>query len=109
MLRAGFQSDPEVEATVSPSLAFYTTCADVDALVAALLRLQSDRPGSITRSAAAPDRRRAYMPPPSSKDSLRALACVTLVSGGTLCVSQTLPPMDEPRPMVIRPRTVAPA
>jgi cysteine desulfurase/selenocysteine lyase len=32
-----------VEATVRPSLAFYNTCADVDALVAALLRLQSGR------------------------------------------------------------------
>ena len=30
-----------LEATVRPSLAFYNTCADVDALVAALLRLQS--------------------------------------------------------------------
>ncbi len=32
-----------LEATVRPSLAFYNTCADVDALVAALLRLQSGR------------------------------------------------------------------
>lgn len=30
-----------VEATVRPSLAFYNTCTDVDALVAALLRIQS--------------------------------------------------------------------
>jgi cysteine desulfurase/selenocysteine lyase len=30
-----------LEATVRPSLAFYNTCADVDALVAALLRIQS--------------------------------------------------------------------
>ena len=30
-----------LEATVRPALAFYNTCADVDALVAALLRLQS--------------------------------------------------------------------
>ncbi|HXY57217.1 MAG TPA: family 2A encapsulin nanocompartment cargo protein cysteine desulfurase [Methylocystis sp.] len=30
-----------LEATVRPSLAFYNTCADVDALVAALMRLQS--------------------------------------------------------------------
>ena len=29
--------------------------------------------------------------------------------GGTLRVSHTLPPMDEPRPMVMRPRMVAPA
>jgi cysteine desulfurase/selenocysteine lyase len=30
-----------LEATVRPSLAFYNTCADVDALIAALLRIQS--------------------------------------------------------------------
>ena len=32
-----------LEATVRPSLAFYNTCADVDALVAALLKLQAGR------------------------------------------------------------------
>ncbi|HEX8815229.1 MAG TPA: family 2A encapsulin nanocompartment cargo protein cysteine desulfurase [Terriglobales bacterium] len=32
-----------VEATVRPSLAFYNTCEDIDALVAALLRLQAAR------------------------------------------------------------------
>jgi cysteine desulfurase/selenocysteine lyase len=32
-----------LEATVRPSLAFYNTCADVDALVAALLRLQNEQ------------------------------------------------------------------
>ena len=32
-----------LEATVRPSLAFYNTCADIDALVAALLRLQAGR------------------------------------------------------------------
>lgn len=32
-----------LEATVRPSLAFYNTCADVDALVAALLKLQNGR------------------------------------------------------------------
>jgi cysteine desulfurase/selenocysteine lyase len=32
-----------LEATVRPSLAFYNTCADVDALVTALLRLQAGR------------------------------------------------------------------
>ncbi|PWB82330.1 MAG: segregation protein B [Methylocystaceae bacterium] len=32
-----------LEATVRPSLAFYNTCADVDTLVAALLRLQAGR------------------------------------------------------------------
>ncbi|ATQ70655.1 MULTISPECIES: family 2A encapsulin nanocompartment cargo protein cysteine desulfurase [Methylosinus] len=36
-----------LEATVRPSLAFYNSCADVDALVAALLRLQSGRGGPI--------------------------------------------------------------
>jgi cysteine desulfurase/selenocysteine lyase len=34
-----------LEATVRPSLAFYNTCADVDALVAALLKLQAGRGG----------------------------------------------------------------
>jgi hypothetical protein len=29
--------------------------------------------------------------------------------GGTLSVNQTLPPIDEPRPIVMRPRIVAPA
>lgn len=37
------------------------------------------------------------------------LAWVMLLSAGTLRVSQTLPPMVEPLPMVIRPRIVAPA
>lgn len=32
-----------VESTVRPSLAFYNTCEDIDALVAALLRLQAGR------------------------------------------------------------------
>ncbi|AZG75557.1 family 2A encapsulin nanocompartment cargo protein cysteine desulfurase [Methylocystis rosea] len=32
-----------LEATVRPSLAFYNTCADVDALVSALLRLQTSK------------------------------------------------------------------
>ncbi len=36
-----------LEATVRPSLAFYNTCADVDALVAALLRLQGSRANAI--------------------------------------------------------------
>jgi cysteine desulfurase/selenocysteine lyase len=36
-----------LEATVRPSLAFYNTCADVDALVAALLRLQSGRGAAV--------------------------------------------------------------
>lgn len=38
-----------LEATVRPSLAFYNTCADVDALVAALLRLQSGRAPAMPR------------------------------------------------------------
>ncbi|MNH36882.1 hypothetical protein D3C79_977220 [compost metagenome] len=37
------------------------------------------------------------------------LAWVRLLPGATLRVSQTLPPMVEPLPMVIRPRMVAPA
>lgn len=41
--------------------------------------------------------------------SLTRLAWVTLLPGGTLRVSQTLPPMVEPLPMVTRPRMVAPA
>ncbi len=32
-----------VESTVRPSLAFYNTCEDIDALIAALLRLQAER------------------------------------------------------------------
>jgi len=32
-----------VESTVRPSLALYNTCEDVDALVAALLRIQAER------------------------------------------------------------------
>ena len=32
-----------VESSVRPSFAFYNTCADIDALIAALLRLSSHR------------------------------------------------------------------
>jgi len=32
-----------------------------------------------------------------------------MLPAGTLFVSQTPPPIDEPRPMVMRPRIVAPA
>lgn len=39
----------------------------------------------------------------------RTLPCATLVPAGTLCVSHTLPPITEPRPIVTRPRIVAPA
>ncbi len=49
------------------------------------------------------------IPAPPSNTSLRACACVTLLPGGTLRVSQTLPPMVDPRPIVTRPRIVAPA
>ncbi len=51
----------------------------------------------------------AQIPPPPSNTSLRACTWVTLDPGGTLRVSQTLPPIVEPRPMVMRPRMVAPA
>ena len=40
---------------------------------------------------------------------LRSCACVIWLLGGTLCVSHTLPPMVDPRPIVMRPRMVAPA
>ena len=40
---------------------------------------------------------------------LRTVAWVTKLSGGTSSVSQTLPPMVEPRPMTMRPKMVAPA
>jgi hypothetical protein len=39
----------------------------------------------------------------------RAVACVTTLFAGTSFVSQTLPPIVDPRPIVIRPRMVAPA
>jgi len=39
----------------------------------------------------------------------RSLPWVIALPGATLRVSQTLPPMVEPLPMVIRPRIVAPA
>ena len=49
------------------------------------------------------------IPAPSSNDSLRALAWDMLLSRGTSRVSHTLPPIDEPLPIVTRPRIVAPA
>lgn len=52
---------------------------------------------------------RSYIPPPSMKSSLRDWACVTRLPGPTSLVSQTLPPMIEPRPIRILPRIVAPA
>ncbi|MNT00882.1 hypothetical protein D3C72_1353280 [compost metagenome] len=48
-------------------------------------------------------------PSPQSGMSLTRLACVTLLPGATLRVSQTLPPMVDPLPIVTRPRIVAPA
>ena len=47
------------------------------------------------------------MPDPCEKPSLRYWAWEMLLPGATLRVSQTLPPMIDPRPMVIRPRIVA--
>lgn len=43
------------------------------------------------------------------RSARRLCAWVTWLPGGTPWVSQTLPPMIEPRPMVTRPSTVAPA
>lgn len=40
---------------------------------------------------------------------LRTVACVTKLFGGTSSVSQTFPPIVDPRPTMIRPRIVAPA
>ena len=44
-----------------------------------------------------------------SNASLRTCACEMLLPGRTLRVSHTLPPMIDPRPIVTRPRMVAPA
>src|SRR5262249_34944968 len=41
--------------------------------------------------------------------SLRSTACVMFAPAGTSCVSHTLPPITAPRPIVTRPRIVAPA
>jgi hypothetical protein len=49
------------------------------------------------------------IPAPSWNDSLRDWAWVTKLPGGTERVNQTLPPMLEPLPIVMRPRIVAPA
>ena len=49
------------------------------------------------------------MRPSATSGAVTAPACETMLPGGTLRVSQTLPPMTEPRPMVTRPSTVAPA
>ena len=49
------------------------------------------------------------MPDPSlASSSLRAFAWDSWLPAGTLLVSQTLPPIVEPRPTVMRPSTVAP-
>lgn len=45
----------------------------------------------------------------SARSPSRTFPCATLVPGGTLCVSHTLPPITDPRPIVTRPRIVAPA
>jgi hypothetical protein len=50
-----------------------------------------------------------HIPPPLSSISFLETAWVRKLPGGMLCVSQTLPPIEEPRPMVTRPRMVAPA
>lgn len=53
---------------------------------------------------------RNQIPPPSANESLRLdCACVTRLPAGTDSVSQTEPPITEPRPIEIRPSTVAPA
>ena len=44
--------------------------------------------------------RHDQIPAPPSNDSLSALACVIVLPGGTLWVSQTLPPIEEPLPIV---------
>ncbi len=49
----------------------------------------------------------AQMPAPSTKPLCSGAACETRECGGTLCVSQTLPPMMLPWPTVTRPSTVA--
>lgn len=49
------------------------------------------------------------IPEPPSNTSSRSGAWLMKLPAGTLRVSQTLPPMLEPRPMVMRPRMVAPA
>ena len=49
------------------------------------------------------------IPAPSSNASYLAFAWVMMLPGGTSRVSQTLPPIDEPLPIVTRPSTVAPA
>ena len=55
--------------------------------------------GRRMRPVAAPDR----------TSTLRICAWVTLLPGSTLCVSQTLPPIVDPAPTVMRPKMVAPA
>lgn len=52
---------------------------------------------------------RSQIPPPSSNASLRTSAWVTMLPAGTSRVSHTFPPIVEPRPIVTRPRIVAPA
>ena len=63
-------------------------------------------PATYTLTALPPEN--AYCAP-SADRPVRVCAWVMLLPGGTLCVSQTLPPIDELRPTVMRPRMVAPA
>ena len=53
--------------------------------------------------------RTTQMPEPPSNRSSRTRAWVMRLPAGTPRVSHTLPPMLEPRPIVMRPSTVAPA
>jgi hypothetical protein len=79
---------------------------------ASTLRLASDgakRTRRCTADGAPLSVRGTQIPVPPSKVSVRLCACVMRLPGGTLCVTQTLPPMLDPRPMVMRPRMVAPA
>ena len=48
------------------------------------------------------------MPPPFSNAWVLGRPWEILLPAGTVLVSQTLPPMIEPLPMVTRPRIVAP-
>ncbi len=55
----------------------------------------------------APRNAAAQIPAPSVKPPCWGAACEMRELGGTLCVSQTLPPITLPRPTVTRPSTVA--
>ena len=51
----------------------------------------------------------SLLPVSTSPGFALAPLCTMRLPSGTLCVSQTLPPMTEPLPMVMRPRMEAPA